>query len=71
MMEGGWDFDDEENDKAPVNWSSGNAFHSLIFALFLYCHQNAISTKHDSVFTIICGICQQHTKKLFIRTTKD
>jgi hypothetical protein len=36
MLEGGWDFSKEENDKAEVNWSNGNSLHSLVYAAFLY-----------------------------------
>ena len=36
MLEGGWDFDEQENLKAPVNWSNGNSFHSLIYSIGLY-----------------------------------
>jgi hypothetical protein len=36
MLEGGWDFDEQENLKAPVNWSNGNSFHSLIYSVGLY-----------------------------------
>lgn len=37
MLEtGGWDFDENELDKADYNWDAGNTFHSLIFALIIY-----------------------------------
>ena len=36
MLEGGWDFDEQENLKAPVNLSNGNSFHSLIYSVGLY-----------------------------------
>lgn len=36
MMEGGWDFDSEENAKAPVDWSNGNVIHSMAYALLIY-----------------------------------
>lgn len=36
MLEGGWDFDEQENLKAPVNWSNGNSFHSLVYSIGLY-----------------------------------
>ena len=36
MMEGGWDFDMSENDKAPVDWASGNTFHTMIWGIILY-----------------------------------
>jgi hypothetical protein len=36
MFEGGWDFDKNEEDKAPTNWASGNTFHSIIIASLIY-----------------------------------
>ena len=36
MLEGGWDFNQEENDKAPVDWSSGNTVHTSVYAIFIY-----------------------------------
>ena len=36
MLEGGWDFNQEENDKAPVDWSSGNTVHTSVYAVFIY-----------------------------------
>ena len=36
MQDGGWDFDDKENKKAPNGWDSGNAFHSMIYAIIIY-----------------------------------
>lgn len=36
MLEGGWDFDPEENQKADVNWSNGNSLHTIVFASILY-----------------------------------
>lgn len=36
MMEGGWDFSDEENNKAVNDWSSGNTFHTMIWSIGLY-----------------------------------
>ena len=35
-MEGGWSFNQKEQDKAPVDWSSGNVLDSMGFALILY-----------------------------------
>ena len=35
-MEGGWDMDIKEQEKAPVDWSRGNALHSLGYAFILY-----------------------------------
>lgn len=37
MMEGGWDFDIKEQNKAPNDWSRGNTLHSLVFAVIGYC----------------------------------
>tara|TARA_Y100000816_G_scaffold178065_1_gene128581 strand:- start:211 stop:804 length:594 start_codon:yes stop_codon:yes gene_type:complete len=36
MMEGGWSFDMEEQKKAQVDWTNGNAIDSLIFGTVLY-----------------------------------
>lgn len=36
MLEGGWSFDMETQDKAPVDWSNGNALDSLVYGLGLY-----------------------------------
>ena len=36
MLEGGWDFSKDENDKAPVDWASGNTVHTFIYALLIY-----------------------------------
>lgn len=36
MLEGGWDFDDEELKKAPVDWASGNVLHSGVYAIIIY-----------------------------------
>ena len=34
MLEGGWDFDMNEQNKAYVNWSSGNCLHTMIYSIF-------------------------------------
>ena len=36
MLEGGWSFNMEEQEKASVDWSNGNAFDTLIFGGGLY-----------------------------------
>jgi hypothetical protein len=36
MLEGGWSFNQEENDMADNDWSSGNAFDSLIIGTLIY-----------------------------------
>ncbi len=36
MLEGGWDFDINEQNKAYVNWSSGNCLHTMGYSIFLY-----------------------------------
>lgn len=36
MLEGGWNFDKEDRDKHPVDWSNGNCFDSFIYAGILY-----------------------------------
>ena len=36
MFEGGWDFDTEVLNAAPVDWSKGNALHTMVYALVIY-----------------------------------
>lgn len=36
MLEGGWDFDEEENNKTGNDWSSGNTLHSSVYAIGIY-----------------------------------
>ena len=36
MLEGGWSFDTETQNKAQVDWSNGNVLDSLMFGLGLY-----------------------------------
>ena len=36
MLEGGWSFNMEEQEKAEVDWSNGNAIDTLIFGAGLY-----------------------------------
>lgn len=36
MLEGGWDFKNEENNKAPRDWSSGNSIHSFVYSILIY-----------------------------------
>lgn len=36
MMEGGWDFDEKENNKEARDWSNGNSLHSMAYALVIY-----------------------------------
>ena len=36
MMEGGWSFDEKEQDKHDVNWSNGNVIDTSIFSTILY-----------------------------------
>ena len=36
MLEGGWDFNINEQNKAPTDWSSGNCLHTLAYSIFLY-----------------------------------
>jgi len=36
MFEGGWDFDKNEEDKAPTNWASGNTVHTSVIAIIIY-----------------------------------
>ena len=52
MLEGGWSFNLEENEMASNDWSSGNAFHSLIFAVLIY-FLLSFSSKSRLVYNII------------------
>lgn len=36
MFEGGWSFNKEEQDKAPVDWESGNTIDSLKYGIIIY-----------------------------------
>ena len=36
MLEGGWSFDMETQDKAPVDWSNGNVMDTMVFGFILY-----------------------------------
>ena len=36
MLEGGWSFDQETENSAPIDWSSGNALDTGMFALGVY-----------------------------------
>ena len=36
MLEGGWSFNMEEQDKAGVDWSNGNVIDTMIFGTILY-----------------------------------
>jgi small-conductance mechanosensitive channel len=36
MMEGGWDFDEKENNKETRDWSNGNSLHSMVYAFIIY-----------------------------------
>jgi hypothetical protein len=36
MMEGGWSFDTEENEKEPNDWSSGNVIDTMIMSIGIY-----------------------------------
>ena len=59
MMEGGWDMDIEEQDKAPVDWSRGNAVHSLGYAFILYIIfvlSAKMKAKHNFMFFAILFI---------------
>ena len=36
VLEGGWDFSEEENNKAERDWSSGNSIHSFFYSIGIY-----------------------------------
>lgn len=36
MLEGGWDFSEDENNKADRDWASGNSLHSFLYSIGIY-----------------------------------
>lgn len=52
MLEGGWSFNQEENDMADNDWSSGNAADSLIIGILIYIIF-VISSKSRLIYNII------------------
>ena len=36
MLEGGWDFDEEELNKAENTWESGNVVHTMFYSLIIF-----------------------------------
>jgi len=52
MLEGGWSFDKEEDEKASNSWASGNVIHTGIMALGLYCIF-LISSKSKFIYNIM------------------
>jgi len=52
MLEGGWSFNAEEDDKFPNNWASGNVIHTAIMAFALYV-VFLISSKSSFYYNIV------------------
>jgi hypothetical protein len=36
MLEGGWSFNPDDDDKSSTNWSTGNVLHTMVFALCIF-----------------------------------
>lgn len=52
MLEGGWSFNETENNMESNNWSSGNALDSLVIGAIIY-FLFIISSKNRFIFNII------------------
>jgi hypothetical protein len=75
MLEGGWSFNTEEDDKAPNNWSSGNVIDTLLLSFGLYA-VFLLSSKSQfiyniSFFLIVLGIYFVNTQRSYYLARKS
>lgn len=75
MLEGGWDFDKNELDKAPVDWASGNTLHTgayaiLIYSIFLITSKNRL-IPNITLFTLLFILyCINSQRKYWTRRNR-
>lgn len=69
MLEGGWSFDMETQDKAEVDWSNGNVIDTLIYGLLLYIAfllTAKMSITHNlMLYFILFGVYLVNTQRLY------
>lgn len=69
MLEGGWSFDMEMQNKAPVDWSNGNVIDTMIFGVILY-SVFLLSAKmrlmpNLLLYTVLFGVYLLNTQRLY------